>query len=92
MNIKPVIDAINNGDKDVSGYKFSPKLQIDFSNKGSFGFLTGAVISNYPSITITIKSSQFDSFTKDINGAASIGLSFLGIPLGINAKGSTYSH
>lgn len=88
---EPIQDAINNGDQDVSGFKFDPAPGIDFSNNGPFGYLTGVAISNYPSITITVESSQFKSIETTIQQTTSVGLSFLGIPLGGGSE-STYSH
>lgn len=89
---KPIKDAIKNGDNDVSGFKFSPKPQIDFSESGPFGFVTGVAISNYPSVKITVKSSDYESIEKTFEQTVKVGLSFLGIPLGIQGSESTYSH
>lgn len=90
--IKPIKDAIKNGDSDVSGFKFSPQPQIDFSESGAFGFVTGVAISNYPSVQITVKSSDYESIEKTFEQKVKVGLSFLGIPLGIQGSESTYSH
>ena len=89
---KPIKDAIKNGDNDVSGFKFSPKPQIDFSESGPFGFVTGVAISNYPSVKITVTSSDYESIEKTFEQKVKVGLSFLGIPLGIKGSESTYSH
>lgn len=89
---KPIKDAIKNGDNDVSGFKFSPKPQIDFSESGPFGFVTGVAISNYPSVKITVTSSDYESIEKTFEQTVKVGLSFLGIPLGIKGSESTYSH
>ncbi len=89
---KPIQDAIKNGISDVSGFKFSPKPQIDFSESGPFGFVTGVAISNYPSVKITVKSSNYESIEKTFEQKVKVGLSFLGIPLGIKGSESTYSH
>ena len=58
--IKPIQDAIKNGDKDVSGFKFSPKPQIDFSKEGPFGFLTGVLIARDVSFKVIDRSSALD--------------------------------
>ncbi|MCX7553063.1 hypothetical protein OS175_04170 [Marinicella sp. S1101] len=90
--MKPIQDAINNKDNDVSGFKFSPAPQIDFSKKGPFGFLTGAAISNYPTVEITVKSADYQRIQKTFEQSASVGISFLGIPLGIGGSESSYSN
>jgi hypothetical protein len=89
---KPIKDAIKNGDSNVSGFKFSPKPQIDFSESGPFGYVTGVAISNYPSVKITVTSSNYESIKKTFEQEVKVGLSFLGIPLGIKGSKSTYSH
>lgn len=89
---KPITDAIKNGDSDVSGFKFSPKPQIDFSESGPFGYVTGVAISNYPSVKITVTSSDYKSIETTFEQKVTVGLSFLGIPLRIQGSESTYSH
>ncbi len=89
--MSPIRDAISNGNKDVSGFKFSPDPQIDFSDNGPFGYTMGAAISNYPTITIKVTSSQYQEIQQTFEQSASVGISFLGIPLGIGGKESTYS-
>ncbi len=89
---KPIVDAIRNGDSDVSGFKFSPQPQVDLSESGPFGYLTGVAIANYPSVRITVRSSEFASIEQTFQQTARVGLSFLGIPLGIQGSESTYSH
>lgn len=89
--MEPILDAIKNGSSDVSGFKFSPVPQIDFSANGPFGFLTGVAISTYPSIEITVTSSNYQSIATTFQQTTSFSVSFLGIPLGSGSE-STYSH
>lgn len=89
---QPITDAMANGDKDVSGFKFAPKPQIDFSASGPFGYLQGVAISNYPSMIIQVTSSDYQRIQQTFQQSASVGVSFLGIPLGINMKESSYSN
>lgn len=89
--LKPITDAIANEGKDVTGFKFTPKPNIDFSKGGPFSYLENIVISNYPTITITTKSSSYTKIKETFTQSASVGISFLGIPLGIGGKESTYS-
>jgi hypothetical protein len=90
--MKPIRDAINNGDSDVSGFKFSPDPQIDFTKNGPFAYLMGTAISNYPSMEITVKSASYERIQKTVEQSASVGISFLGIPLGIGGRESSYSN
>ena len=88
---EPITDAIKNADKDVSGFKFSPVPQIDFSENGPFGYLTGVAISTYPTVEITVTSSDYQSIAQTFQQTTSVSVSFLGIPLGSSTE-STYSH
>jgi hypothetical protein len=90
--MNPIRDAIKNGNSDVSGFKFSPDPQIDFTMSGPFAYLKGAAISNYPSMEITVKSSSYERIQKTFEQSASVGISFLGIPLGIGGRESSYSN
>jgi hypothetical protein len=89
--MQPILDAISNGNKNVSGYKFSPNPNVDFSANGPFGYLMGAAISNYPTMTITVTGSNYKQIATTFQQSASVGISFLGIPLGIGGSQSTYS-
>ena len=92
--MSPIQDAIKNtitnGDQDVSGFKFSPTPEIDFSASGPFGFLTTVAFSNFPSMTITVVGTNYQQISNDFTQGSSVGISFLGIPLG-GASESTYS-
>lgn len=87
----PIVQAIKNGTSDVSGFKFSPVPPIDFSSSGPFGFVMGAAISGYPTITITIKSASYSKIQKTFQQTVSSSVSFLGIELA-SASESTYSN
>lgn len=86
----PINEAIRNTDKDVTGFKFSPNPNIDFSENGPFGLLNGVAISNYPNITIKVTSDEYESIAKSFEQSTSVKISFLGIPLA-SASESTYS-
>ncbi len=87
----PIRLAIKNTGKDVSGFKFAPDPQINFGPSGPFGFTEGVAIANYPSVVITVKSSDFKSIEETFQQSVSTTLRFLGIPLA-SASESTYSH
>lgn len=87
----PIRDAIANAGNDVSGYKFSPTPNIDFSAAGPFAFTMGAAISSYPTIVVSTTSSNFQSIEKTFQQSVSSSVSFLGIPLA-SASESTYSN
>jgi hypothetical protein len=87
---EPIRQAIQNGGKDVSGYKFSPQPQVDFSTAGPFGYADAVAISNYPSVEITVKSANYQSILQTFQQETHASVSFLGIPLA-SATESTYS-
>lgn len=87
----PIRQAIANGDKDVSGFKFSPKPGIDFTKAGPFAYLIGVAMSSYPTITITVTSADYQKIQKTFEQSVSVGISFLGIKLA-SASESTYSN
>ncbi len=89
--MQPILEAIRNGQQDVSGYKFAVAPGIDFSANGPFGLLQGVAMTNYPSAVITIKSSNYQSIQTTFQQTVSTSVSFLGIPLGGGSE-STYSH
>jgi hypothetical protein len=90
--MKPIRDAIKNGNSDVSGFKFSPDPQIDFTKNGPFAYLMGVAISNYPSMEITVTSANYERIQQTFQQSASVGVSFLGIPLGIGGRESSFSN
>jgi hypothetical protein len=87
----PITQAIANGSSGVSGFVFSPNPNLDFSTSGPFGYITGVAISNYPSVSITVSGSNYESIQKTFQSQTSVSLSFLGIPLG-GGSVSTYSN
>ncbi|MFN7398200.1 MAG: hypothetical protein ACK5SX_03840 [Sandaracinobacter sp.] len=75
----------------MSGFKFAPAPGIDFSAAGPFGYLMGVAISSYPSIQITVKSSNYQQIAQTMSQTASSSIGFLGIELA-SASESTYSN
>jgi hypothetical protein len=89
--MKPIRDAISNGDSDVSGFKFAPKPQIDFTRAGPFGFLTGVAISKNVSLAIASKGvKNYKTIAQTVDANRSASLKFLGMPLG--ALGTSSEH
>jgi len=80
--ISPIKNAIENEGKDVSGFKFSPKPQIDFTKCGPFAFLTGVTISKKATLMIKSKSTLYDDIANTIKQLPSAQLKFLGMPVG----------
>lgn len=92
--MSPIQDAIRNGypAKDVSGFKFEVQPSItDWSTSGSFGYLQGVAISSYPTIEITVTSSDYQKIQQTFQQSVTSSVSFLGIPLA-SATESTYSN
>lgn len=87
---QPIQEAITNGTNDVTGFKFSPNPNIDFSPNGPFGLLNGVAIANYPTIVIKVTSSNYQSIQKTFEQSSTVKVSFLGITLA-SASESTYS-
>ena len=90
--IQPIMDSIKNGEQDVTGFKFSPNPNIDWSENGPFSFLSGVAIANYPTVTITVKGSNYQSIATTFEQSVDTSFSFLGIPLGLDGSENTYSH
>jgi hypothetical protein len=89
--MQPINEAIKNGTSDVSGYRFSPNPNIDFSANGPFAFIQGCAIANYPTVQIKVTSSNYASIQTTFQQTTSFKVSFLGIPLGGGSQ-STYSN
>ncbi|MES9852567.1 MAG: hypothetical protein ABW170_12145 [Candidatus Thiodiazotropha sp. L084R] len=87
--ISPIKDALKNGEKDISGFKFSPCPQIDFSKTGPFAFLTGVVISKRVSLKITSKCINYKTIARNIKALGNVHLNFLGMPMGTVIDGTS---
>lgn len=55
----PILEAKKNGTNDVTGFKYSGGQ--DFTQ---FGFSTAVAIANYPTISVTIHSKDYDKLAK----------------------------
>ena len=76
----PIRDAVaNTTNKNVSGYKFEPVPDIDFSKNGNFAFLEGVVISGYPTIEIKVKSANYKKIQQDFSQSSEVGVSAFGV-------------
>ncbi|PHS05908.1 MAG: hypothetical protein COA88_11570 [Kordia sp.] len=75
---QPVIDAIKNGSTGVTGFKFLPKPNIDFSEEGPYGFLTGVAISNSPTIDLKVCSTDYQTIANSIQDSDTVELELLG--------------
>jgi hypothetical protein len=93
----PIAQAVANGSKDVTGFKFVAPTGYNLqaiTNGGNFGQLTALLISNYPTITITYTNANYTEFEEHWSESTSGNLSLFGfISLGSfsqGAYGSTY--
>ena len=91
FEMAPIKEAIKNQGKDVTGFHFDTPPTIDLSANGPFGYLQGAVISSYPTMVITVKSSEYERIEKDVTTETHFGASFLGIPIGAQGTATTHS-
>lgn len=89
--IDPISAAIQNGSQDVSGFKFSPKPNINFSENGPFSFLTGVAISKNPSLRLTSPRVDYEAIASSIPTLSNAQLKFLGVPLGDRGSSSQYT-
>jgi hypothetical protein len=87
----PITDAIANGSQDVSGFKFSLDTPFDFSTSGPFGFLQGVAISNYPTITIVVTSSEYQSINNVFQSQVNVGVNIFGFSIA-GGSASSYSN
>jgi hypothetical protein len=77
----PVLDAIRNGNSDVSGFRFSPDPQTDFGISGPFGFLTTVGITKHPSVAVTSVRPDFRTFQQLAGTVRKVNLRMAGQPL-----------
>jgi hypothetical protein len=78
----PITNAILNGSQDVSGFKFSPNPQIDFSKSGPFAFLTGVAISKSPTLNVLTQGNSYQKLASIIESNPSVTVNLLGNALG----------
>lgn len=88
---KPITDAIANGNSDISGYQFSPKPNVNFSETGNFGYITSIIISNNPLIKITTSEKNAAEIETLINKSKGSELRFLDRKLGAVNSGDGYA-
>jgi hypothetical protein len=77
-----ILNAAENGTKDVTGFKFSPNPGIDFSDSGPFGFITAMIISSQPTIEFTIGNMDSDAVQAKVQSSSAINISLLNTPIG----------
>jgi hypothetical protein len=87
----PILNAIQNGTQDVSGFEFSPNPQIDFSAKGPFGYLTCVAISKTPSLNVSTQGESYQKLAATVQSNPSVNLNFLGTPLGTDETTANYT-
>ncbi len=85
------IDEAANYSEDRSGYRFALDPGEKFGPNGSFGRLSGVLISNYPTISITYNHADYESIQKSFSTQNSFSIDLFGIiPLG-GADQSSYN-
>ncbi len=87
----PVIDALKNGARDVTGFKFSSPPNLDFSEQGPFGFVEAAIISLNPSIRVTTTTQEATGLRRALTSHTGGELLFLGRSLGRMGSKEDYS-
>jgi hypothetical protein len=89
--MKPIREAIENGTRDVSGFRFRPQPMIDFTSKGNFGFLTSVIISQNPEFTINTSQTEASLMANALSTVSGTELMFLGKSLGMLGQEGGYS-
>lgn len=74
--------AVTNTGKDVSGFHFVGANSFDMNTNGNFGRLSGLLVTNYPTISITYENVSLSEFDTKMHQHSSFGVSVFGIPLG----------
>jgi hypothetical protein len=82
--------AAQNFQQDATGYTFTGAPQWNLGSGGNFGMITGAVIANFPTITVTYAQGNWSQFSQQFQQGSSWSTSFLGIPIA-NFSESTYT-
>jgi hypothetical protein len=82
--------ALQNYGQDVTGYTFIGTPQWDLGAEGDFGMITGAVIANFPTISVTYAEGDWSQFSQNFQQNSSWSTSFLGIAVA-NFSQSTYT-
>jgi len=76
-------EAIQNGAKDVTGYKFTTVPSYDFSKNGNFGLLNALAICQFPTITINYSQGDYSQFQQSFKEKSKWELKMLGLcPIG----------
>ncbi|MFA6057574.1 MAG: hypothetical protein WC756_05210 [Taibaiella sp.] len=78
-----ILNAVENGTKNVTGFKFSPNPGIDFSDKGPFGFITAMAISNLPTIQFTVDNMDSSTIQAKVQRSSTVKISLLNTPIDI---------
>lgn len=87
---QPVAQAAQNEGKDVTGYKFgTSQVPYNFAEGGDFGILAKVMISNYPTIVMTVSEASYNDMETTLATQTKWEVSFLGIGLGGGSE-STY--
>jgi hypothetical protein len=88
----PIAQAVTNGTKDVTGFKFVAPTGLNLqaiTNGGNFGQLTALLIANYPTISITYTNANYSQFEEHWSESVSGNLSLFGfISLGSFSQGA----
>jgi hypothetical protein len=88
MNAQLLAEAAANQGQDKTGMAFIGDPPCNLGKGGNFGVVTGVLISNYPSFTITYKNGDYSRFEQSFQKNASWNLSFLGTAVGSYSQGA----
>lgn len=81
MSAQVLAQAAQNHGQDVTGLTFFESPGFNLGQGGNFGMLTGVLISNFPTFTMTYAHGAYSQFQKSFQEQSSWNVSFLGIPI-----------
>lgn len=81
MSAQVLAQAARNQGQDITGLTFFEAPGFNLGEGGDFGMLTGVLISNFPTFTMTYEHGDYSTFQKSFQEQSSWNMSFLGIPI-----------
>lgn len=81
MSAQVLAQAAQNQGQDITGLAFFEPTGFDLGAGGNFGMLTGVLISNYPTFTMTYAHGDYSTFQESFQEQSSWNVSFLGISI-----------
>ncbi|WP_143157279.1 hypothetical protein [Cnuella takakiae] len=75
--IDPIVEAINNTGTNKTGFQFAPAPDVDFTEKGPFGYISALAISRVPTFRLFAPNSDLQPVILNPSLSGDVSLSFL---------------